>query len=99
MPSHIPRPCIHPSCGVLITTIHSYCEGHKKQRHREYQRHRPEHRWLYSSPQCTKKKAEHIKAELICNRCRKLGRRKHGNVVGHIVPISAGGELLAGSNL
>ncbi|OQB53201.1 MAG: HNH endonuclease [Firmicutes bacterium ADurb.Bin146] len=97
MPRKPKHPCAYPGCPNL--TDEQYCEKHKAEVQRDYDRYT-------RAPDVHKKygrawkriRDSYAKAHPLCERCLEEGRITPMDEVHHIVPISQGGTH-ARSNL
>lgn len=86
------RPCNHPGCRRLVEK--GYCEEHKRQRQKDYDRWRGSsaergygHRWR-------KYREWFLKQHPLCVRCREDGKLEPATVVDHIIPVTGADDPL-----
>ena len=90
MPRKAKRPCAYPGCPNL--TEEQYCEEHKAQVNREYERfgRDPATKRMYKGA-WPKIRERYVKQHPFCEACYKEGRLTPVEHVHHIVPLSKGG--------
>lgn len=90
MPYKFKKPCAMQGCPNL--TNETYCEEHKAQRHKEYDKfHRaPDHDKKYGN-NWRRIRSLYVKKHPLCERCLKEGRMTPVEEVHHIIPLSRGG--------
>lgn len=99
MPKKPKRPCSYPGCPRL--TDGQYCDEHKRQRDREYNRYGRDDftKNFYNTAEWRFFRKRQLAERPLCEECLKAGRRTKATMVDHIVPIKQGGEKFAPSNL
>lgn len=99
MPRKPKRPCSYPGCPRL--TDGQYCDEHRKQRDREYNRYGRDEftQNFYNTPEWKFSRIRQLADHPFCEECLKVGKRTKATIVDHIVPIKQGGEKFAPSNL
>ena len=92
MPTKPKHPCAHPGCPEQVESGQRYCEKHRRQEAKRYERYGrdPETRGRYNY-QWKKIRYEYLRAHPLCERCKAEGRATEANVVHHITPLAAGG--------
>ena len=90
MPMRPKRPCSYPGCPRL--TEGRFCEEHKKQAIRQYERYArdPVAKRRYGSV-WQKIRARFLSKHPLCEECRKEGRLTKATEVHHILPLDHGG--------
>lgn len=92
MPNKPKRPCNHPRCRELVSGG-SYCDKHKRDRHRRYNAEdRPQDHNYYGTARWKKLRAMQLAREPLCRMCREQGKRTIATVADHIKPRDKGGE-------
>ncbi len=99
MPYKPKSPCCYPGCPEL--THERYCEKHKGQAAREYNRYARDDnsKKFYNSSAWRRLAAEQLKKEPLCVMCLKEGRARPAEIADHIKPIREGGAKLDIDNL
>jgi 5-methylcytosine-specific restriction protein A len=99
MPYKPKRPCNFPGCPEL--TERGYCEKHKPQVTRDYNRYgrTEDSKKFYNSTAWRRLAAAQIKREPLCAECLKSGRVQPAEIADHIKPIADGGARLDKDNL
>ena len=114
MPRRAPSICTYPGCNVLVRggsrcDLHPYAKPGKAER--QYTREKERARSLerrsdptnrinfYNTGRWRKLRNWYIRANPLCDECKEHGRMVAGEVVDHIIPISAGGGALDSENL
>ena len=90
MPKYPKRPCSYPGCPNL--TDGQYCEQHRIQARRQYDRYE-------RSPEVHKKygrawkrvRDRYMNAHPYCEKCFEEGRMVRADEVHHILPVAQGG--------
>jgi len=92
MPTKPKHPCAWPGCPELVESVERYCEKHRKQEARRYERYRrdPATRRRYDR-RWRKIRYEYMKAHPLCERCLLEGRTVEAREVHHIIPLADGG--------
>ncbi|MCI9114566.1 MAG: hypothetical protein HFF96_09970 [Oscillibacter sp.] len=76
------RPCLHPGCGVLVSS--GYCAAHqprsKDQRGAEAQAWR----WMYGTDVWKRLREDQLLREPFCRECARRGVRRYATDVDHI---------------
>ena len=76
------RPCLHPGCGVLVSS--GYCAAHqprsKDQRGAEAQAWR----WMYGTDVWKRLREDQLLREPVCRECARRGVRRYATDVDHI---------------
>jgi len=94
------KPCNAWGCAELVTAGQQYCEKHRKQKDREYERKRRSSVERGYDKAWQKARAMKASQDPLCERCLKRGIVKPMNEVHHIIPIDVRPDLrLAMSNL
>lgn len=92
MPMKAKRPCRHPGCAKLVSDRSGYCEEHKKERARQYERYERDREtaarygWTWR-----KVRKAYLAAHPLCEMCRSEGRYRAAEEVHHKKPLAAGG--------
>ena len=92
MPTKPARPCNYPGCPNLTTDRSGYCEEHRKEARRKYDKYerQPEVKKVYGY-QWEKIRNKYIKAHPLCERCLSEGRSTLAVLVHHRRPVRRGG--------
>ena len=90
MPSKPKKPCAFPGCPKL--TDGRYCEAHRTQARRQYDRYAraPDVSQKYGSA-WKRARDRYAAAHPFCERCYEAGRLVPVREVHHILPVSRGG--------
>lgn len=90
MPKKPKRPCSYPGCPELVDD--RYCEEHKREVNRHYNRHQrdPETSKRYGR-RWRKIRKTYITAHPLCEECKKQGKFTPAEEVHHIKPLSDAG--------
>ncbi len=99
MPYKAKKPCAYPNCPEL--TDGRYCEKHKPQAEREYNRYGRDgdSKSFYNSKAWRRIANAQLKREPLCAECLKEGRVTPAEIADHIQPIREGGARLDMENL
>ncbi|GHU52884.1 HNH endonuclease [Clostridia bacterium] len=90
MPRKPKHPCGHQGCPEL--TDDYYCEKHRKESIKEYNRFRRDPQTVKRYGGAWRKiRARVLQANPLCNECKQHGRFVLATEVHHIKPLSAGG--------
>lgn len=90
MPQKPKHPCNQPGCRAL--TYGRYCDAHKKESHRRYNKYLRDHESVMRyGTEWRKIRAAFIKANPLCHKCLDAGRLTPAQEVHHIVPLRDGG--------
>ena len=99
MPRKPKRPCAYPGCPELTDGL--YCEEHKKQENKNYNRYRrnPETEKIYRSRTWRIVRRQYFESHPLCEDCLLEGKIIPAEEVHHIKPLSAGGKPYSFDNL
>ena len=90
MPRKPKRPCSFPDCPELVEG--RYCEKHKREVDRHYNRHQRDPRTAKRYGRRWRKiRQAFLTAHPLCEECKKQGRYTPAEEVHHITPLSEGG--------
>lgn len=93
MPYKPKKPCAYPMCPELVPAGEKYCEKHRKENDRSYDRYwrDPEHQERYHTRAWAKIRAIKLHTQPLCEKCQSEGRYTRACLVHHIKPLSEGG--------
>lgn len=99
MPYRPKHPCSYPGCPNL--TNDRYCEEHKKQTDKEYNKYQRDEfsRNFYNTPRWREIRKLKLTTTPFCEECRKNGTIIKATMVDHITPIKQGGNAFDLDNL
>lgn len=99
MPKKPKSPCSYPGCPNLC--YGQYCDDHKTSENRKYDRYERNQTAaaVYRSKCWQAVRKKYYEAHPLCEECLTEERLTPAEEVHHIVPLSAGGEPFAFSNL
>jgi 5-methylcytosine-specific restriction protein A len=90
MPYQFKKPCKFPDCAEL--THDMYCEKHKKQVGRDYERYKRDAGTAKRyNAEWRKVRTRYIAAHPLCKMCEKEGRFTPAEQIHHIIPLKDGG--------
>jgi len=90
MPVKPKKPCAHTGCPGLTYTC--YCDAHKKEADRSYNKHdRDSAARKHYGRTWEKVRALYLSQYPLCAECQKAGRLTPALEVHHIIPLSKGG--------
>ncbi len=91
MPTKPKRPCSYAGCPEL--THNRYCDKHKKDVDNSYNKYQRDTMTKKRYGRCWKRiRDRYIKANPLCEECKKAGRLTPAEEVHHILPLSKGGD-------
>ena len=94
MPYKAARPCRRPHCPETTTDDSGFCEMHRKQRHREYNREqRPAHHKLYNTQRWRDLRIGYLIAHPFCEECGRIA-----TIVHHMTPHNGDVDLFHDPN-
>ena len=99
MPYKAPHPCAYPGCREL--THERYCEHHKKQTAREYEKYgrNKAAKAFYNTSQWKAVRTMKMNRNPFCEICQSHGRSEKAFFIDHIKEIADGGASLDMENL
>lgn len=90
MPRKPKRPCSRPGCPEL--THQRFCVAHAKEEARRYERYQRDPATRKRYGRAWRKIRDHfIKANPLCEECKRKGKLTAAQEVHHILPLSRGG--------
>lgn len=101
MPYAPKRPCRKPGCRNLCERGQQFCEDHRKELQREYNRYARDQtvQAFYDSPVWRATRKRKLAEQPCCEECLRHGKITPAVLVDHIVPIRQGGAGLDFRNL
>ena len=92
MPRKPKHPCAYPGCPALVEAGDRYCDEHRKETGRTYERYGrdPTTRKRYGK-EWRRIRGIYIKAHPLCEKCLKEGRAVRAVEVHHRIPLADGG--------
>ena len=91
MPYKLRKPCRYPGCVEL--THDTYCEAHKKQVNRQYEKYKrdPETANKYNG-EWRRIRESYIATYPLCEKCKQEGRLVPAEHVHHVIELKDGGS-------
>ena len=83
--------CSYPGCPEL--TNDRFCEGHRKQEDRRYDRENRPYKKLYNSSRWQRLRKQFLMRHPLCVECKKRDRVTPATVVDHVIPHKGNEEL------
>ena len=100
MPWKPKTPCRYPGCNELVQSG-GYCDKHRKQQHREYNRTQRDtfSKVFYGSGQWKAASRRQLATQPMCAECAREGRATLAELADHIKPVREGGAKFDSANL
>lgn len=95
MPGRNKTPCSKPGCPELVKVGQTYCEKHRKERHKRYDKRKRDKKKskFYSSGRWRKLRNKKLKTDPLCEYCLEDDIVTEATEVDHIIPIDARWDL------
>lgn len=76
------RPCLHPGCGVLVSS--GYCAAHQPRSKDQRSAEAQAWRWMYGTDVWKRLREDQLLQEPFCRECARRGVRRYATDVDHI---------------